>query len=187
MASSSDIFLPATTSNQGPENIGNAGTTGTASSGAIGSANTNATYPTIVITTVKKEDSANACSIIFEYLPDSLSFATTANFTPTPIPFTSARMLFYVNSDLNEVSLSVRVVAGCNNAITMISSNTSTSGFTARGGAVATKTVRNGIMKVAKLLYSLTLPATNDLNGNPPPTCNLTVGPFSPQSALLPG
>lgn len=138
------------------------------------------TYPTIAITT--SFATSNGVRLEFEYLPESVSFGVSATFSQTEIPFTAARFLSYDHSDIEEVSIDVKVVAGCNNAITIFGGTVSSG---ALGGAlnsaslVAGKYERVALVTIAQLLYSLPLPSNNQgtaQGGTPPPTCRLIVG-----------
>jgi hypothetical protein len=137
-----------------------------------------ATYPQIWIATALPSATQNAVTLQFDYLPESVSFGVSATFDQAPIQFTSARWLTYNHSDIEEVSLTVKVVAGCNNCLTYFGGNTKGSQYGVRGGLAASKYVRNSLVTLAQILYSLPLPATNDLPGKgmPPPTCRLKVG-----------
>jgi hypothetical protein len=132
-------------------------------------------YPTITISTTMAS-AGNYCSISFEYLPESISIGTTAVFTDTPVPFSAVRILTYDHSEIDEISLTVRVVAGCNNAITRLSGGGGSTDPSVPSGLVAAKTYRNDLITVARLLYSITLPAQAAANSQPPPTCQLTIG-----------
>jgi hypothetical protein len=142
-----------------------------------------ATYPTISIRTSFAQ--ANAVAVTFEYMPESVSFGVSAEFDEQAIAFTSARWLTYNHSNIEEVSLNVRVVAGCNNCITMVGGNVNNKSlnlnYTLFGGLVTGKYERNSLITIAQLLYALPLPATNskEVQGetsSPPPTCRLIVG-----------
>jgi hypothetical protein len=139
------------------------------------------TYPTIRISTVSANafaDDTVAVTVEFEYLPESLSFGVTANYEKHPLPLTSAQWVMYSYTTIDDISLSVKVVAGCNNAIVNYSSTEDMS-WGLFASLKATKTVRNNLITLAKLLYALTLPPTNDPGaGSVPPNCNLTIGPY---------
>jgi hypothetical protein len=137
------------------------------------------TYPTIYIATSLTSAMQNGVSIKFDYLPESLSFGVSATFQQQEVPWTSARWITYDHSDIEEVSLTIKVVAGCNNCITFFSGNTKLSKYLTRGNLVSAKYERVSLITLAQILYSLPLPGSNpDANfGNalPPPTCRLTV------------
>src|ERR1700746_1167345 len=142
------------------------------------------TTPFIYIKTTLAGD-VNSVSLQFEYLPESVTFGVSAVFDPQPIAFTSARWLSYQHSDIEEVSLAFKVVAGCNNCITRAGANTSGSSYLNFSVKTATF-VRNSLIDIAKLLYSFPLPGTNEFGagpadgggagGLPPPTVRLIVG-----------
>jgi hypothetical protein len=135
------------------------------------------TAPQIWIATALPSATNNAVIIQFDYLPESVSFGVSAIFTPTPIPFTSGRWLSYENSEIDEVNLTVKVVAGCNNCITYFGGKTAGSNYQVPSGLTAGKFVRNTLIVIARALYSLPLPGNNlGVNGNPVPTCRLKVG-----------
>ena len=136
------------------------------------------TYPQIWIATALPSATQNAVTLQFDYMPESVTFGVSANFEQAPIQYTSARWLSFDHSDIEEVSISVKVVAGCNNCITYFGGNTKGSQYTVRGGLTSAKFTRNSLITLAQILYSLPLPATNDLPGKgmPPPTCRLKVG-----------
>jgi hypothetical protein len=132
------------------------------------------TVPQISIYTLNP--GPNACSITFDYLPESVNFSVTANYTDQPFPFTAIRMMIYSHTVIDAVNLTIKVVAGCNNAITFLSQ---TNGGSDPGQAVTY--TRNSLIKIAQYLSSLALPLTNSVGGantKPPPSCRLTVGPF---------
>jgi len=134
------------------------------------------TTPTIFIATSYTANTFNGVSIQFDYLPESLSFGISAVFNPQPIPFTSGRWMTYDHSDVEEVSLTIKVVAGCNNCITYFNGNTTGSKYQQRGGLTSGKYERVSLIALAKMLYSLPLPGGNpNENWSPPPTCRLTV------------
>ena len=131
------------------------------------------TYPQISIYTLNPGD--NACSMIFDYLPESVSFSVTANYDDTPLPMTAIRILVYKHTVIDDVNLTFTVVAGCSSAITYLAKNEG-----GKGTAAVTST-RNSLIKIAKYLSSLALPLQNLGSGQgskPPPSCRLTVGPF---------
>ena len=139
------------------------------------------TTATISISTSNLSTTAqiNAVSIQFDYMPEDVSFGVSATFIPHQITFTSARWLQYQYTDIDEVSLTVKVVAGCNNCITLYGGNTAVSGFLNTGGLRVGRYERNNLINLAKALYSLPLPGSNDFvdgKGSPPPTCRLIVG-----------
>lgn len=142
-----------------------------------------ATYPTIRISTASTGDTAsagnsNAVSIEFEYLPESVSFSVTAQYEKHALPLTSARWVLYSYTDIDDINVSVKVVAGCNNAIVNYSSYQGTL-WSLFAATKAAKTIRNDLITIAKFLYSLALPPTNDPGaGSIPPSCNLTIGPY---------
>lgn len=137
----------------------------------------NPTSPTIWITTTQSSSTVNGVTLEFDYLPESVTFGVTADFEQHPVTFTSARFLQYQESNIEEVSLTVKVVAGCNNCITYFQGKTMGSNYLNWGNLVSSKFERVSLINLAKLLYALPLPANNyseDLP-NPPPTCRLTV------------
>ena len=137
------------------------------------------TYPTIYIATSLTSAMQNGVSIKFDYLPESLSFGVSATFQQQEVPWTSARWITYDHSDIEEVSLTIKVVAGCNNCITRFSGNTNLSKYLTRGSLVSAKYERVSLITLAQMLYSLPLPGSNPdvnfANALPPPTCRLTV------------
>jgi hypothetical protein len=138
-----------------------------------------ATTASIWIATALPSSTINAVTIQFDYMPEDITFGVTANFLPHQITFTSARWLQYQNTDIDEVSLTVKVVSGCNNAITYYAGNTAGSGFLARSPLRVGLYQRNNLINLAKALYLLPLPGSNDWidgKGSPPPTCRLNVG-----------
>jgi hypothetical protein len=146
------------------------------------------THPQIWIATALPSAQVNAATIQFDYMPESVSFGVSAAFTDTPIPMTSGRWLSWQNSSIDEVSVTVKVVVGCNNCITYYGGNTPGSdySYSTKGVLVTGKYARNSLIKIAQLLYSLPLPGSNgtspDANGqgmalaSPPPTCRFKVG-----------
>ena len=142
---------------------------------------TQATDPTIWIATALPATSFTGVIIQFEYMPDSVSFGISADFTPQAIKFTSARWLVYDHSDIEEVSLTIKVVAGCNNCITRFGGSIKSSNYLNAGPLVTGRYQRNTLITIAKALYSLPLPSNNnfyksDNSAMPPPTCRLIVG-----------
>jgi hypothetical protein len=137
------------------------------------------THPTIFIATSLASAMLNGINIKFDYLPESLSFGVSATFQQNEVPFTSARWITYDHSDIEEVSLTIKVVAGCNNCITRFSGNTNLSKYLTRGSLVSAKYERVSLITLAQMLYSLPLPGSNPdvnfANALPPPTCRLTV------------
>jgi hypothetical protein len=137
------------------------------------------TYPTIYIATSLVSAMQNGISLKFDYLPESLSFGVSANFNQNEVPWTSARWITYDHSDIEEVGLTIKVVAGCNNCITYFSGNTKLSKYLTRGNLVSSKYERVSLITLAQILYSLPLPGSNPdanfANALPPPTCRLTV------------
>jgi hypothetical protein len=158
--------------------------TGTSTEETLTDLSDGSTLPFIYIKTTLAGD-VNSVSLQFEYLPESVSFGVSALFQAEPIAFTSARWLSYQHSDIEEVSLAFKVVAGCNNCITRAGANTSGSNYINFSVKTATF-VRNSLIDIAKLLYSLPLPGTNEygtgaggnsgVGGLPPPTVRLIVG-----------
>src|SRR6202008_4573358 len=153
----------------------NATGTGTSTGQQITSAfNGASTLPVILIST--SFATSNAVKLEFEYLPEEASFGVNAQLDDTPVSFTSARRLTYSYSEIEEVSLSVKVIAGCNNAVTYFGGNLTvgTGALSNLGGFVATKHQRVALITIAQLLYSLPLPSDNSgtgAGGTPPLTC----------------
>jgi hypothetical protein len=139
------------------------------------------TYPTIRISTVQNTGTAankNSVSLEFEYLPESMSFSVSANFEKHPLPLTSARFVIYNYTDIDDIQLSVKVVAGCNNAIVNYSAASGKT-WALFGTTQAAKKTRNDLITIAQYLYALALPPSNNPGGGSiPPTCNLTIGPY---------
>ena len=138
------------------------------------------TLPSIYIATTLGT-TQNTVALSFDYMPENVTFGVSATFNQAPISYTSARWLTFNHSDIEEVSLTVKVVAGCNNCITRFSVNTTNSQFLSNGGLVAGKFKRNTLIVLAQLLYSLPLPSNNQFALNveeskPPPTSRLIVG-----------
>jgi hypothetical protein len=138
------------------------------------------TNPFIYITT-EIATAASKVALRFEYLPESVRFGTSAVFQKTPIQETSAAWLVYANSDINDVSLEVQVVAGLNNAICMSAASVAPErGISGLGGLTRGRSVRATLIRIAQFLYSLPLPQKNAMTGmgKPPPTCRLTIGKY---------
>lgn len=172
---------PLTGTGTSTNNLGPGSGTATESGGLLSTVQVTgsdeSTSAIIFIATALPSATQNALTFQFEYLPEDVSFGVSANFEQAPIQYTSARWLSYDHTDIEEVSLNVKVVAGCNNCITLFKGNTGST-FLNSGSLTTAKYERNSLIAIAQLLYSLPLPATNDLPGKgmPPPTCRLKVG-----------
>lgn len=103
--------------------------------------------------------------ITFNYLPNSFACGVSADFETKPIPLTSARLLLYKNTNIDEINLSMVAVAGIANAAVDYGPGKTVS--------------RLNLLLLDKYLKSLALPSDNDLAaGKPPATCQLIVGKF---------
>lgn len=166
---------------------------------------TGQTFPTITITSVNavgglsgspnRGTGRSNLSLQFQYLPESVSFGVSAALEAHPIPMTAAQFLQYSNSKIDDISVNIKVAAGCQGALVTYSSNTSTSGFSALSGGTTIRT-RADLMSIAKFMYSLPLPGsassgyptlndqtgtsstTGATNGYPPGVFNLIIGPY---------
>lgn len=135
------------------------------------------TYPTIQIKTINYGSLAavkqNNIIINFSYLPESISMGVSAQYNATPFTFSAAKWLIYDHSDIEDISLTVKVVAGLNNAVYSMGANITGGSFSP---VVAKKRV--DLITLAKFLYAFCLPGDNQYPSTPPAASQLIVGNF---------
>lgn len=137
---------------------------------------------TILITT-NSINGGPAPTIRFEYLPESVTLSTSATFEDHNLQFTSARFPFYQYSSVDEVSITVRVVAALANASFGVEDSGGTN--SASGTAQVRNTRRADLISLARALYALTLPSDNTMQGQPPAQCNVFVGSIMAMSGVF--
>ena len=132
------------------------------------------------------QDTVGTSTIKFDYLPDSFVVSARSNFDKQVFPLSSALMMFYTSTEIPAIDLSIRHVCG-------LDTNSATVGRYVKGSNAKSPEVdlfsfdspgggsvlpEYATAKVlAKALYSMVLPETNDIvAGPPPPKSVLTVG-----------
>ncbi len=146
------------------------------------------TSPTISISTVgafggelstlagtKQQSGKGNFSLTFEYLPESLTFSTSNDLKAIPLAMTNSQLLVATHGRIDDIQVSVKVVAGCNGAICSFAKNTVKSNYTVIQATAKVAETRADLVTIAKMMYSLTLFSST---GKPPPYCNLVIGPF---------